>query len=293
MSAEAIGRLPVPEEPGVATRPGSPELPFPVRNALNWFALGAAGANVIMQLSMLPVGRGVAESKVDSGRADLHPVKRLRTTLSYVVLAWHGSDEERAIMRRETNRSHRHVRSGPGDDVPYNAFDRDLQLWVAACLYQGTVDVLTLLHGPLGERALDDLYEHAARFGTTLQVTQDMWPADRAAFDEYWNRRLRDLRMDDVTRTYLRRLVDLESLHPLVRRPMAGFHRMITLGFLPERFREELGLPWTPRDQKRFDAHVRRARLLNRLLPAPLRAFPWNLYLWEARLRIRTGRPIV
>jgi len=48
------------------------------------FAAGAA--NVIMQLSRLPIGRGVAESRVDSGRLDKHPIKRFRTTLMLIGL---------------------------------------------------------------------------------------------------------------------------------------------------------------------------------------------------------------
>src|SRR4051794_24464091 len=56
------------------------------------FALG--NANVIMQLAHLPVGRGVAESPVESGRVDKHPVKRLRTTMSFLAIAILGSEEE-------------------------------------------------------------------------------------------------------------------------------------------------------------------------------------------------------
>lgn len=44
--------------------------------------LAAAGANVIMQMPWLPAGRGVAESAVESGRIDKHPLKRIRTTLT-------------------------------------------------------------------------------------------------------------------------------------------------------------------------------------------------------------------
>jgi len=45
-----------------------------------------------MQLSMLPVGRGVYESTVDSGALHRHPVKRTRTTLGYVMIAMFGTD---------------------------------------------------------------------------------------------------------------------------------------------------------------------------------------------------------
>ena len=79
------------------------------------------------------------------------------------------------------------MRSQPGSPVPYNAFTRELQLWVAACLYYGAVDIHEKLHGPMPDDQADAFYDHAARFGTTLQVPQDMWPADRAAFARYWD----------------------------------------------------------------------------------------------------------
>ena len=57
--------------------------------------LGAA-ANVVMQLGNPGVGYGVAESKVDSGNVLRHPWKRLRTTLSYLVIALFGTPDDRA-----------------------------------------------------------------------------------------------------------------------------------------------------------------------------------------------------
>ena len=107
------------------------------RDAIAGSALFGA-ANVVMQLAQLPVGRGVAESTVDSGRVDKHPFKRQRTTASYLIVAMLGSDEERAAMKDEVNRQHRGVVRREGEsDVPYNAFDSTLQLWVAGCIYVG------------------------------------------------------------------------------------------------------------------------------------------------------------
>src|SRR5687768_15996475 len=55
---------------------------FDVAELLDGFAAFLGGtANVIMQLSTPPVGYGVVESTVDSGKVMLHPIKRLRTTV--------------------------------------------------------------------------------------------------------------------------------------------------------------------------------------------------------------------
>jgi uncharacterized protein (DUF2236 family) len=238
---------------------------------------------------------------VDSGRVDKHPLKRLRTTVTYLAIALLGSEGERRAMRAEVNRAHSAVRSGPGDPVPYNAFDPELQLWVAACLYQGTADVYRRLNGadPPPARA-DVLYRYARRLGTTLQVSEEMWPEDREAFAAYWEEGVRKIEMDELTRGYLQSLANLEflvaplgrlgaPLRPLVR-PLGRF---LTLGWLPEPFRSELGLPWTARDQRRFDAWIRVSAAINRALPLPMRLFPANIYFADARRRIRDGRPIV
>ena len=275
--------------------------PPELRALLGHFGLAAGNANVIMQLARLPVGHGVARSRVDSGRVDKHPIKRLRTTVSYLAIALLGSEEERAAMRREVNRAHTQVRSDPEDAVPYNAFDPELQLWVAACLYWGTADIFRKLHGhdPPPERA-DVLYDYCKRLGTTLQVTDEMWPADREAFARYWDAGVRAIEMDDLTRSYLRTLAQLEfltaplpwlgaPLRPLLR-PLGRF---LTLGYLPEPFRRELGLAWSARQQRRFDAYIRLYAAITRRLPRPLREYPMNVYLADARRRIRAGRAIV
>ena len=47
----------------------------------------AGAANVIMQLASPGVGYGVMESRVESGRIDRHPIKRARTTFTYLAVA--------------------------------------------------------------------------------------------------------------------------------------------------------------------------------------------------------------
>lgn len=160
-----------------------------------------------------------------------------------------GTDHEREMMRSEIDKQHRQVRSGPGSSVPYNAFDRNLQLWVAACIYYGVEDVYTRLHGSADSETLAALSRHSARFATTLQVPQDMWPADRAAFAEYWNASLRLVQMDEVTRTFLNDFVSLTFLPTPLHQILGPLHRFITSGFLPPVFRDELGLPWSRRRQ--------------------------------------------
>jgi uncharacterized protein (DUF2236 family) len=260
---------------------------------ISGLALAPAGANVIMQLSRLPIGHAIAESKVESGSLRHHPVKRTRTTLAFIMVALFGADHERAALRREINAQHRLVHSGLDDEVAYDALDPELQLWVAACMFRGVIDTVTLLYGPVGEEGFAALLKRCAPFATTLQVSESRWPVDRTSFEEYWNGALRDVHMDDVTRAYLRGLASLAFLPAPLARLLGPSHRFLTVGFLPSPFREELGLSWSPRNQVIFEQLLARAAVVNRHLPRVIREFPWNLVEYDTRRRIAHGRAVL
>ena len=111
-----------------------------VADAMDFWAFTAGAANVVTQLARPAVGYGVVESKVDSGNLLKHPWKRARTTFQYLAVAVMGTDDDRAAFRAAVDGAHRHVKSEPTSPVRYNAFDRELQMWVAACLFVGLED---------------------------------------------------------------------------------------------------------------------------------------------------------
>lgn len=250
-------------------------------------------ANVIMQLSWAPVGYGVLESTVDSGKVTLHPIKRARTTISYLAVALLGTDDERDCYRDALNGSHRPVRSGPGSPVKYNAFDPDLQLWVGACLYRGFLDTVEALRGPLDDAAADAVYQAGGRLATTLQVRPESWPADRVVFEEFWNRSLANVSIDPAIREYLYDLVMFAFIPLPIRIWLGPTQRFFVTGYLPQKFRDEMQLTWTDRDQRVFERIHRSLGWVNRRLPAPIRKFPINYCLWDLRRRMRLGHPLV
>lgn len=264
-----------------------------VEESLSGIGLAAAGANVIMQLAQLPVGHGVAKSRVASGRIHDRPIKRTRTTLAYLAIALLGTDQEREAMRREVDRQHRQVHSLPGDPVAYNAMSRDLQLWVAACLYKGVEDIQAVLGVEHDDETAERVYRYCRRLATTLQVRPEQWPADRAAFQEYWDANVARIEMDDVTRRYLQGIARAEFLGTPWSWIVGPLVQLQSVGFLPPAFRDELGLPWTGRHQRTFDVMMRTWAAVDRHIPGPIRRVPFNLYLWDTRLRIRLGRRIV
>ncbi|MEV6095664.1 oxygenase MpaB family protein [Nocardia sp. NPDC051981] len=259
---------------------------------------GAAGffgaaANVIMQLSHPPVGYGVVESPVESGNVMVHPLKRLRTTLTYLAVALLGTEKDRAAYREAVDSVHKYVRSRTSSTVKYNAFDPRLQLWVAACLYWGARDLYERMHGPMDDYDADAFYLHAARLGTTLQVRPDMWPADRAAFERYWDESLAETRIDPKIRAYFEDLIDLKMLPRPFQLAFGGVHRFFVTGLLPQHLRDEMGMTWTPRQDRALARMLRLAGAAESVVPASLRAFPLNVYLTDMRLRRRLGLRLV
>lgn len=254
----------------------------------------AAGpANVVMQLLNTPVAYGVMESRVESGALYKHPIKRSRTTFTYLAVAVLGGPMDKARYKAAVDGAHRQVQPTEKSPVKYNGMDRNLQLWVAMCLYVGFEDTHQLLRGRMSPEQRALFYRDSAPLGTTLQVHPDMWPATPEDFDAQWIELCEQkIRPNDETREYLRRLVDL-TFAGAVPKPLRAFSRFQTAGFLAPKFREAMEIEWTARDQRRFDLLWRVIAAADRLVPAALRRLPYDLLLLDMRLRARLGRKLV
>lgn len=253
----------------------------------------AGPANVIMQLAWPQVGWGVRESVVDSGNVYLHPFKRARTTFTYLAVAILGTDADRAAYREAVNTAHRHVRSREGSPVKYNAFDPELQMWVAACLYVGFEDCNEWLYGRMTAEEREEFYRSARPLGTTLQVRDEQWPDTRAEFEQYWREGIEKIRIDPGVRRHLTGIAEARILPQPLAALSGRFARFVTIGFLHPEFREEMEFGWSPADQRRFERFLRLSAAANRCIPGPLRNGTYKLLLADLRWRIRTGRPLV
>lgn len=271
-----------------------PGQPVTVADAMDFWAFAAGAANVIMQLSVPAVGYGVVDSTVDSGNLIKHPWKRARTTFQYLAVAILGSPQDREAFCDAVNSAHRHVRSAPDSPVRYNAFDRDLQMWVAACLFVGLEDTYQLLRGEMTPEQSEQFYRSAWTLGTTLQVTEDQWPPTRAAFDAYWNDECaKRVAMDDHVRDYLMDLVNLKMINPLLGLPFRPLLKFLTAGFLAPVFRETLGVSWGAFRQRQFENLFLAVAFVNRFMPVFLRQGGSYLLLYDVRRRVRGKRALV
>lgn len=242
-----------------------------------------AGATVLLQLALPGVGHGVADHSTTLQR----PLDRLRTTMTYVYAVTLGTRAERQAVVRLVNKAHVPVRS-----KRYNAFDPDLQLWVAATLYRNGFDMYTRFFGELPAADAERLYRQSAVYGTALQLRDDMWPASRDEFDHYWDRMIATAEVDEQVRAYVRGLLS-GGRAPLPVRMTMPLQRFFTIGLLPTRIRDQFGLPWSPRDQRRFDRLMRVLPPVYRRVPRPIRQLPGTYYLWDMRRRLAAHRHLI
>lgn len=240
-------------------------------------------ANVIMQLSRPEIGYAVKDSVVTEGNLFTNPRRRQRTTAGFLAVAVLGSPEERAAFRRAVNRSHARVP---------NAFDPELQRWVAACIYRGFEDSREHVHGPLRGAEREEFYRQGAIFGALLQMPPELWPPDRSAFEDYWRTGLATTRIDEPMREYLLRIVRLEYLQRRIPRLVLQARLWLVTGYLPPELRDAMGLRWSPREEHRFARFNRAVGAVVRRLPASRRPWPFTRALAGVRARLAAGEDV-
>jgi uncharacterized protein (DUF2236 family) len=242
-----------------------------------------AGSTVMLQLALRPVGLGVAEHSATLNR----PLDRLRTTATFVICMVLGTEAERQAVGRMVNKAHVPVRS-----AEYNAFDADAQLWVAATLARNFEQMYERTFGPLSEESRERIYRDSWVFGTILQVTPDMWPPTRAEFEDYWTAMQSQLSAEPAVRDYARQLLTTRG-KPLIAKPLMPIQSLMTRGNLTPEQRALLGLPWSARDQKRYDLFWRYFPRVYRRVPRVLRTVGARVNLFDMRLRMKLGRRVI
>jgi uncharacterized protein (DUF2236 family) len=281
-----VGRPSTSHSPAGGSRP-IPRPPRGIRDvAAESVLIAAGGRAILLQIANPAVGRGVAAHSDFASR----PLDRLQNTLRYVYTVVFGTAEQARAAARTVARAHAPVREpGSAEHPGYSAFDPQLQLWVAATLYDSAIDMHERIYGPLDDASAERVYREYAVLGTALQVPEGMWPADRAAFRRYWNEQLELLRTDESTRQVAQAL-----LHPRVAPPWLKLAmpvaRLATAGLLPPRVREAFDLNWSAARQRRFDAVLGLIRAVYPRLPRGLRQRPRDLALREAARASRSAR---
>ncbi|MEV8145633.1 oxygenase MpaB family protein [Specibacter sp. NPDC078709] len=237
--------------------------------------LAGAGRAILLQLANPAVGYGVAEHSSFA----VDPLKRLHGTLSYIYALSNGTPGQRKAMRRQVQKAHRPVKSVATPAKPaYDAADPQLQLWVAATLYETASQTYDAVFPALSSTDAESVYQSYAALGTALGMPAELWPKTRADFADYWAQQLKTLSVDETTRGVAAEL--LAATHtPLWVRTLMPLARLLTVGLLPATVRDMYGFKWTPHKDRLLRAVFRVAAVLVRITPRKIRHAPMHFYL--------------
>jgi uncharacterized protein (DUF2236 family) len=241
--------------------------------------IGGAGRAILLQLADPAVARGV------SGHTGFFadPAARLRNTLVYVYAVACGTPEDHRRAVAVVNAAHRDVRGDAAGGRPaFDAADPQLQLWVAATLWDTAVRVQHIAFGALPTEVADRIYAEWPVVGTALQMPPELWPADRAAFAAYWASESARLSVTDDARAVAGALLR-PAVAPLWLRLLLPIGRLATAGMLPPDLRAAYGMPWGPRRERRFRLLLAITRVVYPRLPGRIRYWPRDYCLGVLR----------
>lgn len=239
--------------------------------------IGSGPAALLLQIAHPLIAEGVAHHSTfeDDPFRRLHGT--LRTTMDLVF--GDGPASERAVRR--LNGIHARVRGPVEDEVgrrvaaEYRAMDPELLLWVQATLIVTSVRAYETWVDRLSDGQKERFWQEARSVGVRLGIPLAGSPADWPALMEYWDAMLAPHGPIHPSPTALRLARQIiRPPFPLVPTALVDLASLPGLLFLPDRVRDEFGIPWSANRE-------RLARLLGtamrgwvRIVPAGWRAMP-------------------
>jgi uncharacterized protein (DUF2236 family) len=238
--------------------------------------LFGGGTALILQVAHPLVAAGVSQHS--DYRQD--PWGRLYRTLDVVTRITFGSTktaDEAAARLRETHSRVQGESTEDGGNYPagshYDARMPKLGMWVHATLVHTSLEVYRLYVGSLTIEEERRYYEEQKLAGEMFGVPVQRQPATYAEFNEYYAEMVAgELAVTDA----LHDVVDatLKPPLPFFTRPLVEAMNLATVGMLPPRLRDELGLPWSPARRRLLEGSRAIVRHALPLVPSMLREFP-------------------
>jgi uncharacterized protein (DUF2236 family) len=230
--------------------------------------VGGARA-ILLQVADPVIAAGVAKHSDFANR----PVERLRNTLTFAYAVVLGTPEDAERVAGRVNRRH----------IPVSrAEDAELQLWVAATLYDTAALVREVVYGRTDPELSDEVYRNYERLGTSLQMPASLWPGSRAEFGAYWTAKLDTFEITDDARSIAHDLF-APAAAPAWLRAGLPLARLLTIDLLPASIRDAYGFAWGRREQRRARWAWRVIRLVAYFLPARVKSWPARHYLRQLR----------
>lgn len=211
---------------------------------------------------------------------------RLYHTVHAMLALTFGSDDDRERTLDTIRAIHRRVNgvleSGVGPfpaGTRYSAEDPTLVLWVHATLIESVILTYERLVAPLSSAERDAYCEDAFPVAVALAARpQDVprtWEDVRGCMERV--HASKTLAVGSHARELSRAVLSPAGGWAVA--PATWVNRIVTVGLLPSDIRQQYGLAWTHRDQRRFEKILSCLRATRRVLPDAVALWP------EARRR--------
>ncbi len=239
------------------------------------------GPRAAVLQNMLPaLGQGVQDHSV--WFADT--LGRLERSIPPIFSTVYGPDPE--ATGHQVRDFHRPIKGRLPDGSPYSALNPETYYWAHACFVEHLITATDTFIRRLSRAEKEQLFAESVTWFDRYGVSARGTPSSYAEFEEYFERNLEERLVAHRTASYGVGYATKGWPRPrrvpawvwwLVRRPVNALSSAVTIGGMPPRGREILGLPWDERRERRYQRFARASRALDagyRRLPARLRMHP-------------------
>jgi uncharacterized protein (DUF2236 family) len=237
-----------------------------------------AGARAFLMQAAHPK---VAQGALDHSGFAEDPFGRVYNTIQGMAVLIFGTSHEANAMARHINRLHHTVTGTLPESIgrysageAYSGMEPLALLWVHIVFVDSMLTAYRTFVGPLSEAVCEQYWQESCRYARLLGLTDAVLSASYIAAEQYMSGALAsgEIAIGPAARFIAQKV--LYPPMPLLRKPLWGIVRLITVGQLPADIREAYGLPWKMRQRAGFLLARGAGHLLRRLFPDALGKSP-------------------
>ncbi|KUI29958.1 hypothetical protein AU196_03470 [Mycobacterium sp. IS-1742] len=209
----------------------------------------------VLQNMLAELGQGVLDHSVFFSDT----AARVKRSLPPIFMTVYGSDDKNEGFN--VRDFHHDIKGEMPDGSRYHALDPDTYFWAHATFVEQVLYFADTFVKKLTRAEKEQIYLESKTWYRRYGVSDRPMPATYAEFEKYWERMLDETVVAHQTAKYGVGYVTKgfpcpKGVHPLVWRvlsvgfdPLAAF---LTTGGLPPQARRLLGLPWSERQERRY-----------------------------------------
>jgi uncharacterized protein (DUF2236 family) len=209
----------------------------------------------VLQNMLAQLGQGVLDHSVFFSDTSA----RVKRSLPPIFRTVYGSDDENAGL--QVRDFHHSIKGDMPDGSRYHALEPETYFWAHATFVEQVLYFADTFVKRLTREEKERIYLESKTWYRRYGVSERPMPADYDGFERYWDHMMNEVVVAHKTAQYgvgyvTKGFPKPKAVHPLVWRlvapvfnPLAAF---LTTGGLPPQARTLLGLPWSERQERRY-----------------------------------------